>query len=86
MQASAEEEALPGNCIQIESPVAGGVWKLLVEAGARVEAGQPLLVLESMKMEIEVTAPEAGVVYAINREEGQQVNAGQAVLVLEVEN
>jgi len=86
MQASAEEEPLPDNCILIESPVAGGVWKLLVEAGARVEVGQALLILESMKMEIEVTAPEAGVVYAINREEGQQVNAGQAVLVLEVEN
>ena len=85
MLASAEEEALPANCMVIESPVAGGVWKLLVEPGARVEAGQSLLVLESMKMEIEVTAPEAGVVYAINREEGQQVNAGQAVLVLEVE-
>jgi urea carboxylase len=79
-----EEEALPKNCMVIESPVAGGVWKLLVEPGDKVEAGQPLVVLESMKMEIDVTAPESGVVYAINREEGQQVNAGQAVLILEL--
>ncbi len=86
MQASGEEQALPENCMLIESPVAGGVWKLLVEPGVRVAAGQALLILESMKMEIEVTAPEAGVVYAINREEGQQVNAGQAVLVLQVES
>ena len=85
MVEAAQEETLPANCIVIESPVAGGVWKLLVESGDKVEAGQSLLVLESMKMEIDVTAPEAGLVYAINREEGQQVNAGQAVMVLQVE-
>jgi urea carboxylase len=80
-----EEDVLPENCVAIESPVAGSVWKMLVEPQQKVEQGQALLILESMKMEIEVTAPEAGTVYAINREEGKQVNAGQGLLVIEVE-
>jgi len=42
-----------------------------------------LVILESMKMEIEMTAPHAGTVYAINRNEGQQVNAGQPLLILQ---
>ncbi len=78
-----EEEAIPDNCSAIESPVAGSVWKLLVRPGQTLSAGQPLVIMESMKMEVEVTAPHAGVVYAINREEGQQVGAGQALLILQ---
>jgi urea carboxylase len=41
------------------------------------------VVLESMKMEIEVTAPAAGIIYAISRSEGSQVNAGQPLLILQ---
>lgn len=78
-----EEEALPDNCLAVESNVAGSVWQILVNQGDRVEAGQPLVILESMKMEIEVTAPHAGTVYAITRDEGSQVNAGQPLLVLQ---
>ncbi|MEJ2438359.1 MAG: urea carboxylase [Gammaproteobacteria bacterium] len=81
--ASAEEEALPQNCMAIESPVAGSVWQVLVDQGDQVKAGQPLIILESMKMEIEVTAVHDGIVYAITRPEGQQVNAGQALLILQ---
>jgi urea carboxylase len=80
---SGEEEALPSNCVAIDSPVAGSVWQLLVKPGDAVSTGQTLAILESMKMEIEITAPHAGVVYAINRNEGSQINAGQALLVLQ---
>jgi len=80
---SAEEEALPDHCTAIESPVAGNVWKMLVKPGDVISEGQPLMILESMKMEIEVVAPHGGVVYAVNRSEGSQVSAGQALLVLE---
>lgn len=76
------EEAIPANCVAIESGVAGSVWKILVNPGDVVNAGQSLMVLESMKMEIEITAPHSGTVYAINRQEGQQVSAGQSLLVL----
>ncbi|WP_455206744.1 urea carboxylase [Kaarinaea lacus] len=78
-----EEEALPGNCVAIDSPVAGSVWQLLVKQGDEVIEGQTLAILESMKMEIEITAPHAGTIYAISRSEGSQVNAGQALLVLQ---
>ena len=78
-----EEEALPGNCVAIDSPVAGSVWQLLVKQGDAVSEGQTLAVLESMKMEIEITAPHAGTVYAINRSEGSQISAGQALLILQ---
>jgi urea carboxylase len=78
----AEEQALPGDCRAIESHVAGSVWQILVKPGDRVTAGQPLVVLESMKMEIEVVAPAAGTVFAVSKSEGQQVAAGQCLLVL----
>ena len=80
---SDEEDSLPENCFTIESPVAGNVWKMLVKPGDVIEEGQPIMVLESMKMEIEIVASSAGTVYAISRNEGSQVNAGQALLILQ---
>jgi len=80
---SGEEEALPANCVAIDSPVAGSVWQMMVKEGDEVKAGQTLAILESMKMEIEITAPHAGIIYAISRNEGSQVNAGQSLLVLQ---
>ncbi|HEY5716317.1 MAG TPA: biotin/lipoyl-containing protein, partial [Psychromonas sp.] len=67
----------------VDSHVAGNIWKVLVEPGEHVIAGQPLLVLEAMKMEIEVVAPAAGMVESIVQQEGAQVHAGQRLLILE---
>lgn len=78
-----DEKALPESCVAIESPVAGNVWKMLVKPGDEIKEGQPMVVLESMKMEFEIVAPHDGRVYAVSREEGSQVNAGQPLLVLE---
>jgi urea carboxylase len=78
-----EEGHVPDDCVTIESPVAGSIWQTLVSQGDRVEADQPLMVLESMKMEIEITAPAAGTVYSIQRDVGSQVNAGQVLLILQ---
>ena len=80
---SGVEDALPENCVAIESPVAGNVWKMLVKPGDVIEQDQPMMILESMKMEIEIVAPHAGVVFSLSREEGQQVNAGQPLLILQ---
>ena len=79
----ATERQLPANCVAVESGVAGNVWRVLVQEGDNVQAQQPLLVLESMKMEIEVLAPHDGRVYAISKTEGSMVTAGQTLLVLE---
>ncbi|MBI3560608.1 MAG: urea carboxylase [Gammaproteobacteria bacterium] len=76
-------QILPPHCTAIESPVAGSVWKLLVRQGDKVELGQPLLILESMKMEIEITSSQDGSVYATLQQEGSQVNAGQSLLILQ---
>jgi len=78
-----DEEALPDKCVAVESTVAGNVWQVLVNQGDRIETGQPLVILESMKMEIEIIAPHAGIVYAVTRNEGSQVNAGQPLLILQ---
>jgi acetyl-CoA carboxylase biotin carboxyl carrier protein len=59
------------------------VWKIEVAAGQRVAAGDTLIVLESMKMEIPVTAPRAGLVAAILVAEKQMVEEGEALAVME---
>ncbi|MGI9273339.1 MAG: urea carboxylase [Endozoicomonas sp.] len=78
-----DEDSLDDNCLSVESHIAGNVWQVLVKPGEKVMAGQQLMILESMKMEIAVTAPESGVVQSLTRKEGSQIAAGQRLLVLE---
>jgi biotin carboxyl carrier protein len=59
------------------------VWKVRVRPGERVAAGDELVVLESMKMEIPVTAPGDGVVGAVLVEEGTVIAAGDALVELQ---
>jgi urea carboxylase len=68
----------------VESPVSGSIWQIAVQPGDTIKAGDTLLIIESMKMEIAVQAIEAGTVVSIQRAPGQQVKAGQCLLVLEV--
>ena len=63
----------------VASPLAGSVWSVHVRAGQRVEAGDVLFVVESMKAEFEVAAPAAGVVGEVLVSKGQAVRAGQAL-------
>ena len=46
----------------VESEVTGNVWKVLLETGATVAAGDVIIILESMKMEIPVIAEESGTI------------------------
>jgi acetyl-CoA carboxylase biotin carboxyl carrier protein len=59
------------------------VWKIEVAVGQSVDAGDTLIVLEAMKMEIPVTAPRGGVVAMILVSEKQMVAEGEALAVLE---
>ena len=68
--------------LEIESEVTGNVWKVAVEAGASVDAGDVLMILESMKMEIPVEAPEAGTVAELRVAEEDAVEEDQVVAVL----
>jgi biotin carboxyl carrier protein len=67
----------------LASPVTGSIWKLLAGVGDAVDDGQPLLIVESMKMEFPLEAPHAGVVAAIDVAEGDHVKAGDRVLSLD---
>lgn len=67
----------------VRSNMAGTVWKVLVKPGEAVEAGQDVLILESMKMEIPITAESAGTVKAVSVKEGDFVNDGDLVVEFE---
>ncbi|MGW5284520.1 urea carboxylase [Streptomyces collinus] len=66
----------------VEAEFAASVWQVGVEVGDRVSAGQPLLVLEAMKMESRVPAPADGVVVRVLTRPGSQVEVGTALVVL----
>ncbi|WP_323742367.1 acetyl/propionyl/methylcrotonyl-CoA carboxylase subunit alpha [Nocardioides islandensis] len=65
------------------APMPGTVVSVAVEQGAAVTAGQPVLVLEAMKMQHTVAAPYDGVVTTIDVHRGQQVAAGEVLAVVE---
>jgi urea carboxylase len=79
------ESEAPDGCSPVRSPIAASVWNVAVEAGQRVEAGQKLMILESMKTEIAVAAPSAGIVERLNCAAGAIVWAGQTLLLLRAE-
>jgi urea carboxylase len=70
----------------VESPVHGNVWKVLAEPGMKIEPGQVVVVVESMKMEMMVRAVTGGVVREVLCRIGKTVQAGQRLLVLEQES
>jgi acetyl-CoA carboxylase biotin carboxyl carrier protein len=59
------------------------VWKVVVAPGDAVSEGDPLVILESMKMEIPVEAPMAGTVRELRVEEGGVVQEGDVIAVVE---
>jgi len=67
----------------LAAPMPGKVIQVMVEAGARVKKGEPLLILEAMKMEHTITAPADGVVKLINFAAGEQVLEGAELITLE---
>ncbi|SAK91621.1 carbamoyl-phosphate synthase L chain ATP-binding protein [Caballeronia catudaia] len=69
---------------RLTAPMPGKVVGVLVEAGALVERGAPLIVMEAMKMEHTIVAPATGIVGEILFEVGDQVADGAQLLVLEI--
>ncbi|HET9844572.1 MAG TPA: biotin/lipoyl-containing protein, partial [Nitrospira sp.] len=67
----------------VAPPMPGRVVKVLVEKDQRVEAGDPLLIIEAMKMESRVPAPLDGKVVAILVSEGENVKTDETVIQLE---
>ncbi len=79
------EPATPEGCRAVRSPTTASVWKVAVELGQHVMAGEKLIVLEAMKMEIAVAAPIAGVIEVLNCVKGAMVLAGQNLVTLRQE-
>ena len=71
--------------MHLEAPLPGVVLSLLVTTGSRVLEGDPLVVIEAMKMEHVIRAPADGVVTAVTCKPGDTVRRGQAVADFEVE-
>jgi len=70
--------------VAIRTEIAGSVWKVLAKVGQTVAEEEPILLLESMKMEIPVAASEAGTVEEILVEESDVVTEGAIVARLKV--
>jgi biotin carboxyl carrier protein len=68
---------------QIVAPMPGKVVRVQVEAGATVEKGTGVVVVEAMKMQNELKSPRAGMVVAVNVKAGDTVNAGDVLAVLD---
>jgi 3-methylcrotonyl-CoA carboxylase alpha subunit len=68
---------------RLTAPMPGKVIAFLVQPGATVEKGQPLAVMEAMKMEHTIAAPKAGVVSELLFAVGDQVSEGQELLRLQ---
>lgn len=68
---------------QITSTMAGTVFNIVVQEGEEVSAGQTVMILESMKMEIPVEAETAGKIAKINAQIGDFVNEGDVLVTFE---
>ncbi len=68
---------------EVKSEITGAVWKILAKPGDKIAADEPVMILESMKMEIPVLALDSGTVTEILVKEGDAVSEGQTVAVLE---
>jgi urea carboxylase len=79
------EPAIREGAIAVEAPMPGNVWKIEAAPGEWVVAGQTLVILESMKMEISVPSPVAGRVLEIACQTGRPVQNGQRLFVIETE-
>ncbi|MDQ3249408.1 MAG: biotin/lipoyl-binding protein [Chloroflexota bacterium] len=75
--------SVPKGELVVKAPIPGLVVKVLVEKGATVAEGQPLVILEAMKMENEIRSVRAGIVKNVSVAAGQRVEQNQAMLVLE---
>ncbi len=69
--------------IEVKSEITGTVWQVKASPGDKVDAGDVLVVIESMKMEIPVITEDPGTVKEILVKEKEAVAEGQVVAVLE---
>ncbi|WP_077531016.1 urea carboxylase [Vreelandella utahensis] len=81
--ATDELEAL-GELVSAE--IAGNIWKCLVQPGDTVAQGDPVVIVEAMKMEFEMTAPDSGRISAIHCEPGKAVSPGAPLVSIQTDS
>jgi len=79
------EHEVPEGCEAVSAPMTASVFQIAVEAGQHVEAGQRLIVLDAMKIELTIGAPAAGVIEKVLCQSGQMVSAGQQLTILRLD-
>lgn len=80
--AAAPKKAAGAGKIQVVAPMPGKILGVKVKAGDAVKKGQPIIVLEAMKMENDIVAPEDGVIASVDTNEGASVEAGAVLATL----
>jgi acetyl-CoA carboxylase biotin carboxyl carrier protein len=68
--------------IEARTEVTGAIWKIVTEVGQKVEAGDTIMIVESMKMEIPIVVEEGGTIMKFLVEEKTPVSEGQVVAIL----
>ncbi|TKF81172.1 oxaloacetate decarboxylase subunit alpha [Vibrio kanaloae] len=81
-QAAQAAPVVASDAEAVPAPLAGNIFKVIVQAGAEVAEGDVLLILEAMKMETEVRAARGGIVQELNVKEGDAVTVGAPLLSL----
>jgi len=74
--------AVAGSGATIDSPMAGTILKVLVNAGSEVQEGDIVILMEAMKMETEIRSKFAGVVSTVHVKEGNAVHSGSVLITL----
>jgi urea carboxylase len=80
--APAEDINVPEGSDLIEAPLGGNVWKLLVQPGQRIKAGEVIAVIEAMKAECDVNSAVGGIVTAVYAREQQAIAAGGPIIAV----
>ncbi|MBT4223322.1 MAG: acetyl-CoA carboxylase biotin carboxyl carrier protein subunit, partial [Opitutae bacterium] len=74
--------AASGKGTDLPAPMPGVVIRIVKNAGESVTEGEPVIILEAMKMEMEVKSPVAGTVQSLNVSQGDQVTANQSLATI----
>ncbi len=74
---SGSSDSIPANTVcEVTSPMPGDIVQILVKAGQKVSPGDPLCILDAMKMKNTIHSPQAGIISEIGVQEGQSVEYG----------
>ena len=82
---AAPKKAAPAGakgCVSVTAPMPGNILDVKVSVGQSVKKGDPICVLEAMKMENDIPAPQDGVIASINVQKGASVAANDVLATL----